>query len=156
MDSSTPYREVTEVEATEAGLPEQPDTTYRQENGETFGYNAGTRCFWKLGRSPFGADAPDETRERSPLGRAIDAAQSALEAAVAAEGGRVTCAVMIVLADGVEPNGGVDVCTEVEADGPQTPDDILAFALHGVGELARRYGLPFVTIAGPAAERPQG
>lgn len=153
-DNSTPYREITEADATRDGLPAEAE--YRREAGEDYAYHHATKTFWRLGRSPFGADAPDESRERSPLGRAIDAAQDALEAAVSAQGGRVTCAVMIVLAEGVEPNGGVDVCTDDESDGPQTPDDILAFALHGVGELARRYGLPFVTIAGPAAERPRG
>lgn len=140
MDNTTPYREVTEDEATAAGLPGQPDTTYRDEGGDTVGYNAGTRTFWKLGRSPFGADPVP--RDRSAIGRAIAQAQETLEAAIEREGGRVLCAVMIVQADGLTPNGGVDATAD-DVDGPQTPDDMLSFVLVGVGQLAARYGLPF-------------
>lgn len=147
MDSTTPYREVTEAEATEAGLPAQRDTTYRQEAGETVAYNVGTRTFWKLGRSPFGPDS-DETRQRSPVGRAIERAQAALEEAIEAEGGRIMCAVMIVHAEGVTPSGGIDVSAD-EADGPQDPDDLLAFALKGVAMLAERYGRPFAIMDVP-------
>jgi hypothetical protein len=138
--SDVPYREVTEAEATEAGLPGQPDTTYRRHaDGDDYAYNAGTLCYWKLGRSPFG-DSPD--RDRTPIGRAVDKAQAALNESIEADGGRVLASVMLVHAEGVEPTGGVDANVDA-ADGPQDPDDLLAFILFGVGQLAERYGLTF-------------
>lgn len=146
-ENDMPYREVTEADATDAGLPEQPDTTYREEAGETVAYNAGTRCFWKLGRSTFGDD-PGETRDRSPIGRAVEKAQVALETAIEAEGGKVLCAVMIVHAEGLTPSGGIDVSADAD-DGPRDPEDILAFALSGVEQLAERYGKPFAVFNAP-------
>ena len=82
----------------------------------------------------------DEPRERTPIGRAIDEAQRVLAQGIEAEGGRVLCAVMIVHADGVTPNAGLDVESDPN-DGPQSPDDIVALALHGVTALASRYGI---------------
>jgi len=89
-----------------------------------------------------------EQRKRSPIGRAIAAAQAALEEAIEAEGGKVLCAVMIVHAGGVAPDGGIDACAD-DVDGPQSPDDLLAFALNGVASLADRYGLPFAVMDVP-------
>lgn len=155
MDSTTPYREISEVEATDAGLPEQPDTTYRKENGETFAYNAGTRCFWKLGRSNFGADDGGHERRATPIGRAIAAAQATLADALALEGGEVLCAVMLVHAQGVKPDAGVDAVAH-DTDGPQDPDDLLAFAITAVGQLAERYGLPFAVLEGGPGIGAQG
>jgi hypothetical protein len=141
------YREVTEAEATDAGLPEQPDTTYREEDGRTVAYNVGTRCFWKLGCSTFGAE-PGESRAKSPIGRAVEQAQATLEEAIEAEGGKVLCAVMIVHAEGLTPSGGIDVQADSD-DGPRDPEDILAFALSGVEQLAGRYGKPFAVFNAP-------
>lgn len=146
-ENHTPYREVTEAEATDAGLPEQPDTTYREEDGHTVAYNAGTSCFWKLGRSTFGGE-PGEQRAKSPIGRAVAKAQETLEAAIEAEGGKVLCAVMIVHADGLTPSGGIDVSAD-DDDGPRDPEDILALALSGVEQLAGRYGKPFAVFNAP-------
>lgn len=165
-ENTTPYREVTEAEATEAGLPGQPDTTYMEHDGETYAYNAGTRCCWKVGKSPLGhitahdlaneiaqQSPPDvaeddrsvEDRENSAIGGAVDKAQNVLRAGVEISGGRVLCSLVIVHADGVSPDGAMEVYVDPDG-GPQDPEDVLAFALNAVGALAKRYGLPFAVM----------
>jgi hypothetical protein len=146
--ADTPYTEITEVEATLRGLPEQADTTYRRDSdGIDRGYNVGAQVYWPLGRSLFGADLDigGLPRDKGPIADAIAKAQATLVEALEAHGGKPLCSVMIVHAEGFTPDGGIDAYAD-DHDGPQTPDDLLAFALRGVGALAKRYGLPFAVM----------
>lgn len=87
-----------------------------------------------------------EDRRRSPIGAAIGESQDVLRAGVEGAGGRVLAILTIVHAEGVTPSGGLEVYVDEKAGGPQSPDDVLAFALQGVGALASRYDLPFAVM----------
>jgi hypothetical protein len=143
-----PFRDVTEADAMEAGLLEQPDTTYRRDDdGVHRGYNVGTRKRWRIGAQLAEADLDigGLPRDRGPVADAIAKAQAVLNAELEAIGGRVLCSVILVHADGVEPSGGLDAWGDDE-HGPQDPEDLMMFALTGMQALARRYGLPFAVL----------
>jgi hypothetical protein len=82
------------------------------------------------------------------IGQASAEAFEALCASVNARGGRILCGVLIVHAEGVQPDGGVEVF--VNDGGPEGPDDVLSLALQGVKALAGRYEIPFAVLDTPA------
>jgi hypothetical protein len=150
--ADTQYEEITEAAATERGLPELADTTYRRDaDGVHRAYNVTSQTFWKLGASPFGADLDigGLPRDKGPISEVIAAAQAMLAADLEARGARVLCAVMLVHVEGLEPSAGLDVHADDDG-GPQDPQDVLDFALAGVRSLAARYGIPFALFDIPA------
>jgi hypothetical protein len=62
-EPTTPYLEISEVEATMRGLPEA--ATYRRDDdGVHRAYHEGSGTFWKLGTSPFGTHPDDADAQR--------------------------------------------------------------------------------------------
>jgi hypothetical protein len=144
MADDTEYEEITEVEATERGLLEEAQYR-RDDDGVHRAYHDETRTFWKLGTSPFPMDP-------GLVGHAIKQAQDVLDEQISGDGGRVLCSIMLVHADGLPgdtPGAGVDVHCD-EDDGPQSPEDVLEFAVAAVGQLAKRLGIPFAVMEGPS------
>lgn len=88
-------------------------------------------------------------RARHAIGQASAEAFEALCAGVNARGGRVLCGVLIVHAEGILPDGGVEVFVDESGAGPEGPDDVLALALQGVHALAQRYEIPFAVLDTP-------
>jgi hypothetical protein len=87
-------------------------------------------------------------RANHAIGQASAEAFDALCAGVKARGGRILCGVLIVHAEGVLPDGGVEVF--VGEGGPEGPEDVLSLSLQGVKALADRYEIPFAVLDTPA------
>lgn len=91
----------------------------------------------------------------SLVGEASEAAFATLSERLAEAGGRPLCAFMVVLAAGVEPNGGVFFVSD-EDDGPDDPEEIVNFALAGVSSWAQAQGVPVAIMDVPAGPGGQG
>src|SRR4051812_11725077 len=107
------------------------------------------------------ADGDDEeTRgtEDAPNSVIREASEAALEQLgerLKEEGGKLLCGFVVVLAEGVRPNGGVFYMAD-EDDGPESSEEVLSIALSGIGSFAEAIGQPMAVMEMPNSSPPGG